>query len=629
MIILEYIYIQEFGSIVEEVKYKLNRPGLNLVLGPNGVGKTTIFNALSWALYKQPLKKGSTIEPWPHVLDSNWQGTKVTVDFYDQDSGKRFRVIRCNNFKGKLPELQGKRGASGLYLFEDGNPVFTERDKSDQNKWIQEKLGYSFELFKSTILFGQKVKRLTEEAGPDKKKIFDEAFETLFISRARDITDRRLKDKQNTRVILTNKLESHRGLLEKSKTELIRAQNAFENFQGGQQSRVDEAKARIAQVVEEIGHWAKNFNTQANKEIRRDLEEKVKELTLNLNPKFKDKEFELMLTKNRTLDKIENLERDSKKLRIELKNLPEECPKCNQKIPKKTSKDYKDNLSNKIDGNEAEIEILKSQLEQAEKDIQEVKEKLVDMDKVKEKIFKTQLKLKTAQDALKEFEWKNTELQKQLVAAKEAENRLFLEKPPSFNLREIRKELKGAKVALRNIKAELKTLTKSIRIDEWLLKDPLSNAGLKAFIFDSMLGRVNNHLKAYQDITGFGVKVYVEMSSARKDICISVFRNGNEVPYEDLSGGQKQLVDVSLAFALHDTVSKLKPLNVLLMDEVFESLDQNNVELVGSMLQRLSLTKSVHLITHHSKFQPVHSYTTFISLNDKNHTQIEIKFRQN
>jgi len=65
MITFDKIIIEGFGSIIKRTTYLLNRVGLNLILGKNGSGKTSLINAICWNLYKQVSKKNSTIEPWP------------------------------------------------------------------------------------------------------------------------------------------------------------------------------------------------------------------------------------------------------------------------------------------------------------------------------------------------------------------------------------------------------------------------------------------------------------------------------------------------------------------------------------------------------------------------------------
>lgn len=48
-------------------------------------------------------------------------------------------------------------------------------------------MGSSFRLFKNTITFGQRLQRIAESSGPDKKALFEEAFEIGYITVAKNI----------------------------------------------------------------------------------------------------------------------------------------------------------------------------------------------------------------------------------------------------------------------------------------------------------------------------------------------------------------------------------------------------------------------------------------------------------
>ena len=141
----------------------------------------------------------------------------------------------------------------------------------------------------------------------------------------------------------------------------------------------------------------------------------------------------------------------------------------------------------------------------------------------------------------------------------------------------------------------------------WLINDPLSNKGLKVFIFDSMMEAINNALKRYANKIGFKIILKVDLNSARKSIDTFIYAGDTMIPYEDLSGGQSQLIHVAIAFAISDVVDGDTGCNLLILDEIFESLSAENVDLVSDLIVLKSHNKSVHLITHLEKFNPTNS----------------------
>jgi DNA repair exonuclease SbcCD ATPase subunit len=207
---------------------------------------------------------------------------------------------------------------------------------------------------------------------------------------------------------------------------------------------------------------------------------------------------------------------------------------------------------------------------------------------------------------------------KQLPALKKNIQKL---KKEQLVLKEKRqKEKEAIYQKLDQAKSEYNHYKKKNELDEWLVKDPLSSKGLKAYIFESMLQDLNNSLSEYRQFIDFSIKVYVELESARKDIKIAIIKKKEEIPYEDLSKGQKQLTDAILAFAINDTITKNKPINIFLMDEVFESLSIDNVEIISNIVMKKASKYSIHMITHLTSFQPRGIKKTILQLNNQGHT---------
>jgi DNA repair exonuclease SbcCD ATPase subunit len=122
-----------------------------------------------------------------------------------------------------------------------------------------------------------------------------------------------------------------------------------------------------------------------------------------------------------------------------------------------------------------------------------------------------------------------------------------------------------------------------------------------------MLELVNNSLELYSETIGFGIYFGIDMETANKDFFAIIRKKGQNIAYEDLSGGEQQLVDISIAFAIHDVVGMEKVFNLLILDEVFESLDTTNVELVSELISLKAKNKSVYLITHLRDFSSSNS----------------------
>jgi exonuclease SbcC len=592
MVNLKAIEIEGFGSI-KHLDYKFDSPGLNSIIGRNGAGKTTILNALVWGLYKQTLKKNSTIEPWPE-LSEGYKGTKVVIKFGNCE------IIRCKEYKGKI---LGKAGKNRLVILEKGQEVMTARNKGDGEEWIRKKIGYSFELFKNTVIFGQLVKRITQEDGPNKKRVFDEAFETHFINQAKELAAKKLDDLCGAKGEQESKVSIFRALVKQTREEYVRIKAIIANFQQDQAKQIGDRAQEILKLniqLAKLGDVA-----QMNKEL--------KSVRKGFDDGAVSAEFMADLKVNKAESELEKAEALLKKSKGELRRTPTKCEACGRSLNPARVREIKKGLKVKIGQVKREIKFAKQNLNKAKKAHNEVKERLENNKEVSSRIKELENKIRTAELESSGINAQIKEKQREIREIRERQSPITDLK--DFKLRRF-KNIKN----LREAKTELKSINRKVRLHEWLIKEPLSNSGLKAFIFDNMLFKLNQQLKQYRSTIGWGIKVYVEMSSAHKNIEISVLRGKDEVPYEDLSGGQKQLVDFTLALALNDTVNLAKPINCLFMDEVFESLDKENVEVVTQLITDKAKTRCIHIVTHNSSFDPVGNKKTYVTQNKKGFT---------
>ena len=70
--------------------------------------------------------------------------------------------------------------------------------------------------------------------------------------------------------------------------------------------------------------------------------------------------------------------------------------------------------------------------------------------------------------------------------------------------------------------------------------------------------------------------------------------------YENLSGGEKQKIDLIIQFSIRDMLSSHLNFtsNILVLDEVFDGLDTTGCNRVIDMISNLSDVKNVFIVTH-------------------------------
>ena len=546
----------QFGNIIIEgfcsipyIELNLGSKGITVIRGATGEGKTTILSALVWGAYGKNLKGKSDVNTWEKYRPKNYNGTKVEI-YFGKD-GKTHKITRCLKYKGKVNGAKGK----DRLIYEIDAVEVSEKNKGEIQALINADLGMSYSLFMNSILFGQGMKRLIQESSSYKKDLFEEIFELEYISKARDIA---------------------KGYY----TEALREYNEISQ----KYSSSKEKKQAIQRMLDDL-------KKQAN-HVKNDLSSRVKvlEKKLSLLAKAK-KENELKETvtyKNRIEQRIQEA-RDNQK---ELLN------KIND-AKKKTRVSLEEFIG-------VIIKLLKrGDIKNSLKRLMEVKKAFGDIERLQDKCSKLADIISNYRDKLEELrdqEYEANKVQRDIDLTHVEIKKLLSEKRAGVNLGLIKKyktQLSTISDKLQSIKSEMEEKRAKVDNYKWVMDDPLGNRGIKAFLFESSLDILNETLESYSEVLGFSILFYVDIQGVKKDFNTQIIMDGIEVSYEELSGGQKTLVNIAMAFAMNEVMTKAKGINIAFLDEVFENLSSEYVDLVIGLIRKIYKDKTLYLISHH------------------------------
>ena len=545
----------QFGNIIIEgfcsipyLELNLGSKGITVIRGATGEGKTTILSALVWGAYGKNLKGKSDVNTWEKYRPKNYNGTKVEI-YFGKD-GKTHKITRCLKYKG---EVNGAKGKDRL-IYEIDAVEVSEKNRGEIQALINADLGMSYSLFMNSILFGQGMKRLIQESSSDQKDLFEEIFELGYISKARDIA---------------------KGYY----TEALREYNEISQ----KYSSSKEKKQSIQRMLDDL-------KKQAN-HVKNDLSSRVKvlEKKLSLLAKAK-KENELKETvtyKNRIEQRIQEA-RDNQK---ELLN------KIND-AKKKTRVSLEEFIG-------VIIKLLKrGDIKNSLKRLKEVKKAFGDIERLQDKCSKLADKISNYRDKLEELrdqEYEANKVQMGIDSTHVEIKKLLSEKRAGVNLGLIKKyktQLSTISDKLQSIESEMEEKRAKVDNYKWVMDDPLGNRGIKAFLFESSLDILNETLESYSEVLGFSILFYVDIQGVKKDFNTQIIMDGIEVSYEELSGGQKTLVNIAMAFAMNEVMTKAKGINIAFLDEVFENLSSEYVDLVIGLIRKIYKDKTLYLISH-------------------------------
>ena len=506
---------------------------------------STILSALVWAIYGKNLKGVSEVNTWKQVRPKDYKGTKVQV--YFQKDSHTYKIVRCQKYDEVLED--GAKGKDRLIFMKDGD-IVDIKGKGKIQDFINREIGLSYTLFMNSIMFGQGIKRLIQESNSDKKKIFEEVFDLEFLNLAKGIA---LQDKNNL-ISQINEVEHESQMLKK---ELEANKEAYFDMRDREKSfkqKIKEERRELKQDREKLTKLLIEKQKQIKDEVDASLQIKIKkqnELILDLRGKIKDAKN----LSNVPLKKV------IKELVIQLE----------EGHYKRALRDAKS------------IYKAFSDLDKYDKEYQEALERLEELSSVNDRYKKLK---SDCDDIASDI----ASIDEDLAKLKQEKLKVMSPKYKQ-KLKEIRKNLRKVDEDFHNKELELENYN-------WLINDPLGNNGIKAYLFDSSLEFLNKCLDKYSEVLGFRIEFNIDLGTARKEFVTLIERDGQIIDYDELSGGEKTLCNFSMALAMHEALTASKGVNIILFDEVFESLSSDNVELVTSLIRKYSEGKTVFVITH-------------------------------
>ena len=549
------IIIEGFASYEGYNELDLCPNSAVVIKAPNGSGKSTIFSSLVWCLYGKTIKGVSDVNTKKKYRTKEYKGTKVTT--YFQKDGDVYMVTRCQNYTGNLED--GTKGRDRLQIIKNAE-VVDIKSKPRLQEYLVQELGLSYPLFMNSIMFGQGMKKLIQETNSDKKKIFEEVFNLNYLNIAKNIAQK-------------GKSQIH-GQVELCRSEYNSINREYESCR---------------ETYLELKESEEAFDKRRNKDI--------KEKQGNIRSLEKEIRY-----KKEGLGSLKLVEDKIQANKLQEKALKEKLEAA-RNISNQPLEDVIDSII---------LLLEKNKVKKALKKVKTIKKAYSDIERYsdeRDKVLNILSKLRTKEREVQRAKYILDNLTSKLKEAKRELARLESNTDQKVNSPKYKKKAKSLKIKLKEQKAILEQKEKELEDYEWLLNDPLSNRGIKAFLFDSCLGQLNDTLEKYAEVLGFRISFEVDLESTKKDFVTLIEMDGEIYDYDELSGGQQQLCNVAMAFAMNESLTASKDINIAFLDEVFESLSMDNVEIVIGLIKKTFEEKVLFLITHHESI-PLSKFKT-------------------
>lgn len=511
--------------------------------GGNGVGKTSIMNALTFAVYDRPISKIKVDEL---INNINKKYMEVSVTF--QKGDWFYKIVRARKMKA---------GAAGNYvkLYERyGDEEFENSDEktldsiSNTDKRIEGIMGMTYDMFVRIVVISATHTPFLDLPVSHPTQ----ANQTDFVERLFDL------------MILSEKAAALKDSI-KATEETLKIHKIKMDHLGKESQRLrEQVKSARTRVI----NWERN-----NEDTITSLERKLdavagvdfdSERKLHDELKVLDAEVTTIINKQHDLEKsIKQYAKTKQDMERDLLHLNDDkCPYCLQQYQ---------NAEIKIA--ECESNLLKAQTE-----LTAFATELADVDDIAAAKIEDKLRIKkqisvTNLEELVEIRNQSNTIREKIEDLKSATNPFIepLEELEAVIIEEVNYD-------------EINRLTKYIDHQQILVKLLTKKDSFvrKAFL-NKNLPFLNSRLQMY--LSQLGLTHKVEFTH---EMTAEIAQFGRPLGFGNLSNGQRARVNIALSMAFRDVLQKLHtPINICLLDEVLDvGLDPVGVQSAARMLKR-------------------------------------------
>ena len=545
------------GNVTQAVDF--NKEQLTLVLGENldqggddtgsrnGTGKTTIINALSYALYGQAL---TNIKRNNLINKTNSKGMLVTLNF--EKGGNKYRIER-----GRSPNVLK------FYINDHEQKEDIDESQGDSRqtqKDIDSLLDMSHDMFKHIVALNTYTEPFLSMRANDQRAVIEQLLGITILTEKADLLKEKVKQTKDfitEETLKINAIEASNKKIEQS----------IETLAGRQRAWVAKRKTdadRMQTALEELEKLDIDTELDAHDQLTNWTE--LNNRITSLNKEKATLETALM----RATKGVDKAEKDIKELDDAI------CYTCGQTL----HADKK-----------AEIETKKQkELSDALAYQTEVADKLEATMEFLNEIGDINGRPNTFYESAKEaYEHRNNvdNLRTALL------NKTQEEDPYQAQINDL------TDTALQEINWQPVNDLTSLREHQDFLLKLLTNKDsfIRKKIIDQNLAYLNNRLTYYLDKLGLPHQVEFQ-----NDLSVEITQLGQDLDFDNLSRGERNRLILGMSFAFRDVWESLyQGVNLLFIDELIDSgMDTAGVEGALAVLKKMGRerSKNVFLISH-------------------------------
>jgi DNA repair exonuclease SbcCD ATPase subunit len=593
MIKIRTVTMKNFLSVGNTTQaVTLDDQGLTLILGENvdlgsggsrnGVGKTTLIQAICYALYGQPL---TSIKKDNLINKTNQKQMTVSLEF--EVGNRTYRVER-----GRKPTFLRFFVNDGLVTSEDNNEAHGE-SKITQTE-IEKTIGMSHMLFRHIVALHSKTVPFLDLNAKDQREVIEELLGIgQLSSKAEQLKElvKQIRDEMRSEELRIKILIDNNEKIQKTINELNFKSRLWDKEHVGKLQKLQKAIDQLTEI---------DIETEINNQ-------------------------RVLAEWNRISQEVMRFERDAGRVEKAYNNLDSTIRNVDGQLA--TVEDHKCHTCGQEVHDEKHEEILR--------ELQGRKEQLVqERSTVEQELYSAATELEKAINelsALGERPQLSYDTMEQALNHRHTLDKLEsdLKRESAVDSPYIDQIANLSTSGLQEISHEyLLELSRLQQHQEFLVKLLTDkNSFIRKKIIDQNLSYLNVRLNSYLD------KIQLPHEVAfQSDLSVEITQLGKEYDFAQLSNGEANRLVLALAWSFRDVWETMnKPLNLLMIDELVDSgMDPSGMDLALEILKKMSRErgKNIFLISHNDSLvsrvprillvQKENNFTSFVADTEQN-----------
>jgi DNA repair exonuclease SbcCD ATPase subunit len=525
-------------------KVLLNKSTTTLIIGKNGEGKSTILDALCFALFGKPFRN---INKNQLINSINGKGTLVTIEF--SVNNKEYTVKR-----GIKPNL--------FEIWCNGELINQDAAAKDYQKALEQQiLRLNYKTFTQVVILGSaSFVPFMQLPSSQRREVIEDILDIRIFSTMNQIlkekanaTKQAISDIEASIKVAKGKVESQNAIIRtisEAKSESIKSLR--DKIRTNDQA-IGEAQSTVELITSEIETL--RSKTSKKSEIN-DQIEKAKSIRSKLSAK------------------VETCEHHT-----EFFNDNHVCPSCSQEIAEEYKQKILTDLNTKLEEHVGKVEELDGILSKLNVQLSEINDLL-------EQISDKNIELSTHNSTITLLNKQNQTLAAEIETLTN----------DTTNADEEKRKLKElAQEAMEKIKTKT-TLAEQRNLEE-IASQLLKDTGIKTAIIREYLPVMNKLINKY--LAAMDAYIHFELDESFNEIVKSRYRD--DFTYASFSEGEKMRIDLAILFTWRQ-IAKMKNsvnTNLLLLDEIFDSsLDTAGTDYFLNLMNQFGDNTNIFVISH-------------------------------